>query len=164
MDIIIIVAFGERQVIGNQNQLIWHLPNDLKHFKTLTSGHTIVMGRKTFESIGRPLPNRENIVLTRDVNWSAEGVLVFHSKEEIYDYLAGKDKVYIIGGAEIYKLFLEDATQLEITKVEADLEGDAYFPTIDWNHWELTAEQHFEKDEKHPYNYTFATYKKAKSQ
>lgn len=160
MKLTIIVAFAEDQVIGKDNQLIWHLPNDLKRFKSLTTGKPIIMGRKTFESIGKPLPNRENIVLTRDKSWEHDGVKVFHSKEAILNYLENEAHVYVIGGAEIYKLFLDNADFLEITYVEAKIDGDAFFPLINYEKWNLINELSHEKDEKHAFSYKFVTYRR----
>ncbi len=158
MKLTIIVAFAENQVIGKDNQLIWHLPNDLKRFKALTTGHPIIMGRKTFESIGKPLPNRENIVLTRDAHWNQEGVNVFHTKEAILNYLKPLDHAFVIGGAEIYNLFLNDADFLEITYVNTKIDGDAFFPLINYEKWEKIHEFSHEKDEKHPFSYKFVTF------
>ena len=123
-----IVAMTQNRVIGKDGDLPWHLPEDLKFFKKTTSGHPIVMGRKTYESIGRPLPKRQNIVLTRDREWSAEGVDVIHSPEDIEKLNLDKSEVFIIGGAEIYKLFLNYMDELIITHVKGVYEGDTYFP------------------------------------
>ncbi|APD08033.1 dihydrofolate reductase [Flavobacteriaceae bacterium UJ101] len=160
MKLTIIVAFAENQVIGKDNQLIWHLPNDLKRFKLLTTGKPIIMGRKTFESIGKPLPNRENIVLTRDKNWKHEGAKVFHSKEAILEYLENHEHAYVIGGAEIYKLFLDNTDFLEITYVDTNIDGDAFFPLINYEKWNLISEFSHEKDEKHAFSYKFVTYRR----
>lgn len=160
MKLTIIVAFAEDQVIGKNNQLIWHLPNDLKRFKALTTGHPIIMGRKTFESIGKPLPNRENIVLTRDPNWKQKDVKVFHSKHAILEYSKSFDHVFVIGGAEVYSLFLDDADFLEITYVDTKIDGDAFFPLLDYEKWEKTQEFSHDKDEKHAFSYKFVTYSK----
>lgn len=122
------VAMTAERVIGIGNDLPWHLPEDLKLFKQTTSGHPIVMGRKTYESIGRPLPNRQNIVITRDLGWSAEGVEVVHSAEEIYNLKLQDTDVYIIGGAEIYKVFLPYLDELLVSEVHGDYDGDTYFP------------------------------------
>jgi len=158
--IIIIAAVANNGVIGNKNQLIWHLPNDLKRFKALTTGHTIVMGRKTFESLGRPLPRRENIVLTHQKEWKKEGIKVFHTKRTVLDYTKEKEKIFIIGGAEIYQLFLNEADILEITYVDTKAFGDAHFPTINYKNWKLVREFLYEKDEKHIFSYKFATYQR----
>ncbi len=160
MKITIIVAFAENRVIGKDNQLIWRLPNDLKRFKSLTSGNTIVMGRKTFESIGHPLPNRENIVLTRDKKWTHEGIIVFNTKKDVLDYIKSKEHIFIIGGAEIYNLFLDDSDELQITYVEDEIDGDTYFPSIDYDRWNLISEFSYNKDEKHEFPYKYITYRR----
>ena len=157
MKLTIIVAFAENHVIGKDNQLIWHLPNDLKRFKALTTGNPIVMGRKTFESIGRALPNRENIVLTRDLNWNHTDVKVFYDKEAIQNYINDFENVFVIGGAEIYSLFLKDADFLEITYVDAKIDGDAFFPLIDYEKWQVEEEIQHQTDEKHAFSYKFVT-------
>ncbi len=160
MKIIIIAALANNGIIGNKNQLIWHLPNDLKRFKMLTTGHTIVMGRKTFESLGRPLPGRENIVLTHQKKWKREGIKVFHTKRAVLDYTKEKEKIFVIGGAEIYQLFLKQAHILEITYVDTMAIGDARFPIINYENWKLVREFLHEKDEKHIFSYKFATYQR----
>lgn len=121
-----IVAMDENNVIGKDNDLPWYLPNDLKYFKKMTSGHTIIMGRKTFESIGRPLPNRKNIVLTRDQQYKAEGCTVIHSVDELESYLH-EDEVFLIGGAELFKTTLPKADRLYITRIHATFDGDTFF-------------------------------------
>lgn len=129
MKLIAIVAHDPNRLIGKGGDLPWHLPGDLAFFKKTTSGHAIVMGRKTFESIGRPLPKRENIVLTRDPHWTAEGVQVIHSPEDLAQLqLSLEGPVFIIGGAEIYHLFLPHLDELLVTKVKETFEGDTYFP------------------------------------
>lgn len=124
----IIVATSKNNKIGINNSLPWHIPEDLKYFKEKTKGHTIVMGRKTYESIGRPLPNRQNIVLTRDRNFKAEGVKVIHSFEEALITSVTQQECYIIGGGEIYDLFLPFANRLYITMVDKIIDGDTSFP------------------------------------
>lgn len=157
----IVVAKASNNVIGAKNDLIWHLPNDLKHFKSLTSGHPIIMGRKTFESLGRPLPNRTNIVVTRDQNWNAEGIEIASSLLKAIE--AAKkidDDIYIIGGGNIYKQAMEFTDVLYITEVHHEFDGDTYFPEIDLDEWEEVQRENFKKDEKHPYAYSFVMYKK----
>ncbi|MGV0925519.1 dihydrofolate reductase [Empedobacter tilapiae] len=157
----IVVAKASNNVIGAKNDLIWHLPNDLKHFKSLTSGHPIIMGRKTFESLGRPLPNRTNIVVTRDQNWNAEGIEIASSLSKAI--VAAKkidDDIYIIGGGNIYKQAMEFTDVLYITEVHHEFDGDTYFPEIDSDEWEEVEREDFKKNEKHPYAYSFVTYKK----
>lgn len=159
--LIIIVAKAENNVIGNENQLIWHLPNDLKHFKQLTSGHPIIMGRKTFESIGKPLPNRTNIVITRNKDWNPEGVLVANSLHEAIEKGREIDEeVYIIGGGNIYEQSMDWADALEVTEVHHLFEGDAKFPEIDLTIWKETSREDFEKDEKHLFDFSFVRFER----
>jgi dihydrofolate reductase len=151
-----IVAMAKNRVIGRQNQLPWHLPNDLKRFKSLTTGYPIIMGRKTYESIGRPLPNRINIVLTRDVNFDAPGCTVFDHPDHTLDYAENlSDEVFIIGGAEIYRVFWPKINYLYLTIVEADIEGDAYFSELNLAEWEEVSCETHAADEKHAYGYRF---------
>lgn len=157
----VIVAKASNNVIGAKNDLIWHLPNDLKHFKNLTSGHPIIMGRKTFESLGRPLPNRTNIVVTRDKDWQAENIEKEFSLEKAIESAKKiHEDIYIIGGGNIYKQAMEFADVLYITEVHHEFEGDTYFPEIDEEIWEEVARENFMKDEKHPYAYSYVTYKR----
>ena len=157
----VIVAKASNNVIGAKNDLIWHLPNDLKHFKNLTSGHPIIMGRKTFESLGRPLPNRTNIVITRDKNWQAENVEKEFSLEKAIESAKKiNEDIYIIGGGNIYKQAMEFADVLYITEVHHEFEGDTYFPEIDEEIWEEVDRENFMKDEKHSYAYSYVTYKR----
>jgi dihydrofolate reductase len=151
------VAVADNLVIGKGNDLPWHLPEDLKHFKELTLGKTVVMGRKTYESIvarlNKPLPGRKNVVITRQENYKVpEEVLVFKSLEDAFQDLSAND-IYIIGGAEIFKLALPFTKILEITHVHGNYEGDAFFPEVDWNQWKKLSE------EKHD-QYTFAKYER----
>lgn len=157
----VIVAKASNNVIGAKNDLIWHLPNDLKHFKNLTSGHPIIMGRKTFESLSRPLPNRTNIVVTRDKDWQAENIEKEFSLEKAIESAKKiNEDIYIIGGGNIYKQAMEFADVLYITEVHHEFEGDTYFPEIDEEIWEEVARENFMKDEKHPYAYSYVTYKR----
>ena len=157
----LIVAKASNNVIGAKNDLIWHLPNDLKHFKNLTSGHPIIMGRKTFESLGRPLPNRTNIVVTRDKDWQAENIEKEFSLEKAIESAKKiNEDIYIIGGGNIYKQAMEFADVLYITEVHHEFEGDTYFPEIDEEIWEEVDRENFMKDEKHPYAYSYVTYKR----
>lgn len=161
MRISLIVAMGENRVIGGSGHIPWHLPADFKHFKELTMGHPIVMGRKTFESIGRALPGRTNIVVTRDVDHRRDGVVVVASPEAALAAAAaapGADEVFIIGGAEIYKLFLPRAERVYLTKVIGKFDGDVFFPELDEKKWRLAGSEPHAKDEKNPFDYTFLTY------
>jgi len=132
----IVVAMGEKNEIGSGNQLLWHLPKDLKHFKDLTSGHPIIMGRKTYESIGKALPNRTNIVVSRKKNWFQEGVLIVGSIKEAVKFAKKIDEnIFIIGGGNVYEQTMEIADRLEVTLVKANLEADTYFPKINEKIW-----------------------------
>lgn len=157
----IVVAMGEKNEIGADNKLLWHLPKDLKHFKDLTSGHPIIMGRKTYESIGKPLPNRTNIVVSRKKNWFQEGILIVGSIKEALKFAKKIDEnVFIIGGGNIYEQTMDIADKLEVTLVKAQLEADTFFPKIDPKIWKLKEEFHHEKDEKNEYDFSFQTYEK----
>ena len=155
----IIVAVGNRGEIGYQNQLLCHLPADLKHFKELTTGHTILMGRKTWDSLPKkPLPNRRNIVISRNKELTLDGAEVFSSPEEALKNIEVGEEVFIIGGEQIYQLFVNKADKIHLTHILADFEADAFFPKIDSEEWELCEENPFEKDEKNPYNFIFQTF------
>ncbi|MBI2653965.1 type 3 dihydrofolate reductase [Candidatus Woesearchaeota archaeon] len=143
MIISLIAAMGRNKVIGKDNSLPWKLPEDMKRFKELTTGKPVVMGRKTFESIGKPLPNRKNIILTRDKNYKADGCIVVHSVNGALNAAKGSNEVMIIGGANIYGQFLPIANKMHLTLIDADFEGDAYFPEYDKNEWkEMKREEH----------------------
>lgn len=161
----IVVAMGEKNEIGFENQLLWHLPKDLKHFKDLTSGHPVIMGRKTYESIGRPLPNRTNIVVSGKDDWFQEGILIVGSIKEAIKFAKKIDEeIFIIGGGTIYEQTMNVVDKLEITLVKADLEADTYFPAIDEKIWKKTSETFHEKDEKNQYDFYFQTYEKIKDE
>ncbi|GAB3819478.1 dihydrofolate reductase [Pontibacter rugosus] len=154
----IVVAAAENNVIGKDNDLIWYLPADLKHFKKLTMGHPMVMGRKTFESIGKPLPGRTSIIITSQENFTAEGCLVAHSLEEALEKgKALNTEVCVIGGATIYKQALPLTDKVYLTRVHQSFEGDVYFPDLLRNEWQIEAEEHHEPDDKNKYSYTFQT-------
>jgi dihydrofolate reductase len=152
----LVVAHDKNQVIGYENQLPWHLPSDLKHFKELTIGKTIVMGRSTFESIGRPLSNRTNIVLTHSTAFQVDNVEIAHQIEDIFAF----DEVMIIGGASIYKQFLPYADQLYITEIHHAFKGDTYFPKWDKDDFQLVSKKQGIEDEKNIYPHTFYHYVK----
>ncbi|SFG12367.1 dihydrofolate reductase [Pontibacter chinhatensis] len=155
----IVVAAAENNVIGKDNDLIWHLPADLKHFKSLTMGHPMIMGRKTFEAIGKPLPGRTSIIITSQKDYQAEGCVVVHSLEEAI--AKGReldaDQVSIIGGAKVYQQALPLADRVYLTRVHASFEGDAYFPELSDLEWQVVEQEHHEPDEKNKYSYTFLT-------
>lgn len=153
----LIVAISKNRVIGDSNKLIWNLPADLKRFKEVTTGHPIVMGRKTFQSIGRPLPNRRNIIITRDETYEAEGCEVVNSIEEAL--LLTNNDCFIIGGGEIYKQTLPISNQIYMTVIDSEFEGDTYFPEIDRS-WYISKKEDFLSDDKNAYNYTFIFYER----
>ncbi|WP_303311986.1 dihydrofolate reductase [Hymenobacter sp. BT730] len=156
--IALIVAVAENNVIGRNNQLLWHLPDDLKHFKQLTLGHPIIMGRRTYESIGRPLPGRTNIVVTRQQDWQAPGVTTAFSVPEALE-AAGKldEEVMVIGGGEIYQQALPAVDVIYLTEVHHHFEGDAYFPELDRAVWQEETRERHEPDEKHAFPFSFVT-------
>ncbi len=159
--ITIVAAIGNNNTLGKDNQLLWHLPKDLKHFKTLTENHPVVMGRKTFESIGKALPNRTNIVVSRKENWFQEGILIVSTLKEALKFAKKIDEnVFVIGGGEIYKQTLDLADKLEITHVDANLEADTFFPKIDLKIWQKTNEECHSKDDKNEFDFCFQTYEK----
>jgi len=155
MIISLIVAIGKNNVIGNKNSLPWKLPADMKHFKELTLGKPVIMGRKTFESIGKPLPKRINIIITGDEGYKAEGCVVAHSLDEALKAAGTAEEIMIIGGAQIYKEFLPKANKMYLTLIDADFGGDAYFPEYKIEEWEETAYEEHERDKDNQYNYTF---------
>jgi dihydrofolate reductase len=163
----IISAIGKNNELGLNNQLLWDLPRDMQHFRTTTSGHPVIMGRKTFESIGHPLPNRRNVVITRDVSYVKEGVEVVHSLPEAIDLfkydvnpLPNGEEVFVIGGAEIYKQAMDHADRLYITHVDSGYEADAFFPTISPNFWNEISRAHHESDEENNVAMDFVLYER----
>lgn len=164
MQISIIAALANNRVIGYQNQLPWHLPADLRHFKELTLGKPIIMGRKTFESIGKPLPGRKNIVVTRDQGYQADGCVVAHSLPEALAQAGAASEVMIIGGTELFAQALPLAHCLYLTFIRADFTGDVFFPLWDAAEWEETERQDFGADEKNKYSYSFINYSRRQSQ
>ena len=155
MKISLVVAASQNNVIGRDNQLPWHLPEDLEYFKSVTMDKPILMGRRTFDSIGRPLPGRRNIVITRDLEWDAEGVEVVHSVDDALaaGSLANSDEIMIIGGAQIYRECLPIADRLYLTRVEAEIDGDAFFPDIDVKQWRKLSEKIPKKIDKYRYSF-----------
>ncbi len=157
----IIAAASENNALGKDNDLIWHLPDDFKRFKTLTSHHHIIMGRKTFESFPKPLPNRTHIIITKQVDYKApEGCLVVSSLQKAMDLCPKNEENYIIGGGQIYKQSIEIADKIELTRVHTTMEADTFFPEVDLSKWELIIEEFHSKDEKNQYDFTFLTYVK----
>lgn len=158
MNLQLVVAIDEQGGIGKNNQLLWHLPADLKHFKEITSGHPIIMGRKTYDSIGKPLPNRRNIVITRQKDLHIEGAEVVNSLAEAIDLVKDEKLAFIIGGAEIFKASLPLVNQIHLTIVHHTFDADTFFPEINPAEWlELSKEEH-QPDEKNAFPYTFITY------
>lgn len=160
--IIMIAAVAENNALGKNNDLLWHLPLDFKRFKEITSGHHIIMGRKTFESFPKPLPNRTHVIITRQKDFKHDGCIVVQDIEKAIAVCPKEDDLYIIGGGEIYKQFIHLADQLDITRVHNSFEADVYFPEIDPEIWELTSEIFNPKDEKHLFDYTFQTFGRKK--
>ena len=160
--IILIAAIAENNALGKNNDLLWHLPNDFKRFKEITSGHHIVMGRKTFESFPKPLPNRTHVIITRQKNYIYEGCIVVQDIEKAIAVCPKNETIFVIGGGEIYSQSIHLADQLDITRVHHSFEADVYFPEIDPKIWELTSEIFNSKDEKHLYDYTFQTFVRKK--
>lgn len=158
MTLTAIAAVAQNGIIGNNNDLIWHLPNDLKHFKKLTKGHTIIMGRKTWESIGaKPLPHRKHVIITRNFEYEAKGAEVVSTIDEALEQARGDVQPFVVGGGEIYKLAMPFVNRLELTIVHHDFEGETSFPDFDKSEWKETWSERHEKDEKHQFAFTFRT-------
>ncbi|NCF16732.1 MAG: dihydrofolate reductase [Haliea sp.] len=166
MHLAIIVAAAENGLIGRNNALPWHLPGDLQYFKRVTMGKPILMGRKTFESIGRPLPGRTNVVITRNPDFSAEGIRVVESLAaalrlaEDIALVDGVEELVVIGGAEIYREALPLAQRLYLTEVHASIEGDAWLPEIDWADWREVQRERHAAEGNNPYDYSFVVYER----
>jgi dihydrofolate reductase len=159
MSISFILAMDLQQAIGLGNDLPWRLPADLAYFRKTTSDHTILMGRKTYESIGKPLPNRTNVIITKNKDFTAEGCIIVHSVEEAVAHFAGEE-VFVIGGAEVFKLFMPVVDRLYITLIEHEFEADTYFPDFDIDDWQLLSSEEGITDEKNPYAFSFLVYEK----
>ena len=157
MTVTMVVAIGENNAIGKNNELLWYLPKDLRHFKTITSGHTVIMGRKTYESVGKPLPKRRNIIITRNTELTVDGVEVVHTIEDALELCKSDEEVFIIGGAEIYKMAMKHTDKIFLTVVHESFEADAFFPEIDRNLWVETAAEKHLPDEKNNLSFTFST-------
>lgn len=155
--ITIIAAAGENNSLGKDNDLVWHLPDDFKRFKELTSGNYILMGRKTFETFPKPLPNRKHLIITRQDNYSVpENCFVFDTIQSAIDFTDNQD-IWIIGGGEIYKQSMDIVDRIELTRVHSDFEADTFFPEIG-EEWELVSEEYHPDDERHKYDFTYLTY------
>ena len=154
----IIAAASENNVIGKDNQLLWHLSDDLKHFKRTTKGHHVISGRKTFESQGnKPLPGRTNVVVTRNIHFKAEGCIVVHSLEEALNVASGDDEPFIIGGEQIYRMALPKVDRIYLTRVHAEFQGDTFFPELESSDWEEISRECYESDERNEYPFSVYT-------
>lgn len=162
MTISLVVAASSNNVIGRDGELPWHLPDDLRHFKRLTTGKPVIMGRKTFESIGRPLPDRRNIVMTRDTDYAAGGCDVVSSVSDAIDLVEGAAEVMIIGGGMVYHDFLPLADRIYLTRVQAEVEGDTHFPEVDEATWQLVSSEHHDADDRHRYAFDMMVFERRK--
>lgn len=156
--ITVIAAVAQNNALGKENQLLWHLPDDFKRFKTLTSGHYIIMGRKTFESFPKPLPNRTHVIITRQSDYQPEGCIVVNSLKKAIEVCPKNEEVFVIGGGEIYRQSIAVADKLDLTKVHATFDADTYFPEVYLSEWQLVFEEYHPKDERHDFAFTFQTY------
>lgn len=156
--ITMVAAAAENNALGKNNDLLWHLPDDFKRFKQITSGHHIIMGRKTFESFPKPLPNRTHVIITRQKNYNPEGCIIVDSIEKAIEACPKNDAIFIIGGGEIYNLAMDFADSIELTRVHESFEADTFFPKIDLKQWKLTSEEYHPKDEKHKFDFTYQTF------
>jgi dihydrofolate reductase len=161
--ITLIAAVAENNALGKNNDLLWHLPKDFKRFKEITSGHYIIMGRKTFESFPKPLPNRTHIVISRQANYKPESCIVVENLEKAFEICPKSEDIFVIGGGEIYKQTIAIADRLDITKVHSSFDAEVFFPEIDMNIWQLDHEEFHQKDEKNQFDFTFQTFNKKNS-
>jgi len=153
----LIWAMDKNRLIGKDNQMPWHLPAELAYFRKVTTGHPVLMGRRTYESIGKPLPNRTNVILTRNEEYKPEGCIVIHSIEEALERFGGQ-LLFIIGGAQIYRQFLPYAEKLYVTLIDHEFAGDEYFPELDWENWRQISVEPGITDERNPYSYSFQVF------
>lgn len=156
----LVAAMTENHVIGRDGGMPWHLPDDLAHFKRLTRGHTVIMGRKTFDEIRRPLPERRNVVITRNPGFRPEGVTVVDSLEAALALAAGEPEVFVIGGGEIYRQAMDRADRLHLTRIRATLDGDTWFPAFDAHAWVLESEEYHPADARHAYAFDFQSWRR----
>lgn len=156
--ITLIAAAAENNALGKDNAMLWHLPDDFKRFKEITTGHYIIMGRKTFESFPKPLPNRTHVIITRQKGYTQEGCIVVDSMENAIAACPKEEDIFIIGGGEIYNLGMPFADIIELTRVHDSFEADAFFPEINRNEWELISEEYHPADEKHKVDFSFQTF------
>ncbi|MCU9613636.1 dihydrofolate reductase [Caldibacillus lycopersici] len=156
-----IFAMDEENAIGKNNNLPWHIPDDLRRFKKITMGHPIIMGRKTYDSIGKPLPGRENIIITRNKTFVAEGCIVFYDIKEMMEYINKQnEEFFVIGGAEIFRLFLPFVTKMYVTKINHRFAGDVFFPEMDWSSFTISNREKGKTDPNVPYAYEYILYEK----
>ena len=160
MTVSLVVAAAKNNVIGRDGELPWHLPDDLRHFKRLTTGKPIIMGRRTFESIGRPLPDRHNIVMTRDPDYTAGDCDVVTSASDALKLAGDDSEVMVIGGGQVYRDFLPRADRIYLTRVQAEIDGDTHFPEIDSNDWQMVSSEHHEADERHAYAFEMMVFER----
>lgn len=156
--ITIIAAAAENNALGKDGELIWHLPDDFKRFKRLTTGHHIIMGRKTYESFPEPLPNRKHIIITRQEDYKTEGAHIVHDLDAALEHSKDQEHVFIIGGGEIYKMALDKATHIELTRVHSKFEADTYFPEIPEASWKISEKVFHPSDEKHEHSFSYISY------
>jgi dihydrofolate reductase len=163
MNLALIAVLDQNNGIGKNNQLLCHLPADLRRFKQLTTGHCIIMGRKTFESLPNgPLPNRKNIIITRDLNYKADGGYIMHTIEEVLAFCSNEEKVFIIGGEQIYRLFIQVCDILHITKIDHTFDADVFFPEFTDKSWKIIEKTDYNQDDKNTYTYSFIDYSRNK--
>ena len=155
-----VAAIAENNALGKDNDLLWHLPDDFKRFKQITSGHYIIMGRKTFESFPKPLPNRTHVIITRQKEYHPEGCIVVDSMEKAIEVCPKHEDIFIIGGGEIYNLGMDFADSIELTRVHENFEADTFFPEIDKNKWQLISEEYHPADERHKFDFSYQTFTK----
>ena len=161
MEITLIAAFDKNHAIGSKGSLPWHLSSDLKHFKKVTSGNAIIMGRKTFDSIGKALPNRENFVLTRNINWTKKDIITIHSPELIFELGKNLKEIFVIGGGEIYESFMPIATKMILSYVDTEVaDADTFFPKFSTETWEKIEESESIKEENDDFSYKIVVFKK----
>lgn len=160
MSVSIIVAFDENRLIGRDNQLPWHLPADLKHFKEITMGHHMIMGRRTFESIGKALPGRTSVVITRQLDLQFEGCIMASSLEDAIQKCPANEDVFVIGGADVFNQAMRLCDKLHTTLIHHQFEGDTHFPELDPKVWQVTSRVDYQPDEKNPWSYSYIDYKR----
>lgn len=162
MIISLVVAAAKNNVIGKDNQLVWHLPEDMKYFKNVTWGMPVVMGRKSFESLGKPLAGRKNIIITRQTGWDVEGTIPVNSLDDAMFLVKKMDvkEMMVIGGGEIYRMAFEKSKRIYITRVDAEPEGDTYFPVIDPKVWKLVSQKNHDANEKNKFAYSFQVWER----